>query len=71
MTEPEMRKIYEESKTMREAADKIGIAEYKLKELRSTFKWRRKYANTNKPRHWGHSIYDSVVTSYEGEIIHV
>jgi hypothetical protein len=71
MTTEEMKLIYDGAKSLKEAAAKIGIAEYKLKEIRANLKWRKKYVQTKRPRHWGHSIYDSVTTSYEGEIVHV
>jgi predicted transglutaminase-like protease len=74
MTIDEMRLIYDESKTISEAAVKIGIAEYKLSRIRVDLKWPIKKMTIKRPpkdRLCSKSIYDSVLTSYDGRICNV
>jgi hypothetical protein len=72
MTIEEMKLIYDSCPTIAEAAKKIGIAKYKLSRIRVDQNWKKKVNPTKgrTPRHWGHSVYDAITTSYSGGIKH-
>jgi hypothetical protein len=73
LSDEEIKTIYLKAPTAKEAAKLLGLSKYQMAMTQTRLGLPKKVYQLQggkRPRHWGHSIYDSVITSQRGEIKH-